>query len=336
MGESIMAQSSDVLDFGAFESSVTGQDIMKYVSFKKVVLFALQFIALPVIVTILYIVLGRLTPFIVVYILALVVVAIVAGTFYLRSVQRAARLAKFAELNNIRLTRKHEMPGLPGMIFNEGTSRQVNESLWFEDGVEIGNYQYRVNTGNGTATRRWAYMRIQLKKPLPHVVLDRRVNNVLGGILSNLPEGFKRNQAIKLEGNFNEYFDMYIPGGYQTDARYMFTPDVMTALIDNGLDYDLEIIDNNIFFYGKARPLDGQEIQNRLRAVNIIVPELLHQSRNYADERAMGSVRGEFIAAPGQRLKPGLRPTTILLIIVVVYMLAHMINAVAPLLLRIM
>jgi hypothetical protein len=330
-----MAQTSDALDFSAFDAHVTSEDIVRYTSRKRVVLFALKFIALPVVATVLYIIFGKLNSFIVAYALAIVVVCITAGLLYLRGVQRTARLAKFAGLNNLIFTRQHEPHGLSGMIFNEGTSRQVSESLQFEDGVEIGNYQYKVNTGNGTAIRRWAYMRIQLKKPLPHVVLDRHANNALGGILSNLPEGFKRSQAVKLEGNFNEHFDMYIPDGYQTDARYVFTPDVMAALIDNGQDYDLEIIDNDLYFYGKSKPLDRQEVQERLKVVNAIVPELFHQSKNYADERVETGTRGESIATSGKRLKLGLRPTTIVIIVVVVYMLLNLINnIVVPLLFR--
>ena len=85
--------------------------------------------------------------------------------------------------------------------------------------------------------------------PLPHIVLDATSNNGLFG--SNLPSTFARSQRLSLEGDFDRYFSMYCPEGYETDALYLFTPDIMARFIDNAAALDVEIVDDWLFLYTK-------------------------------------------------------------------------------------
>ena len=85
--------------------------------------------------------------------------------------------------------------------------------------------------------------------PLPHIVLDATSNNGLFG--SNLPSTFARSQRLSLEGDFDRYFSLYCPEGYETDALYLFTPDIMARFIDNAAALDVEIVDDWLFLYTK-------------------------------------------------------------------------------------
>lgn len=86
--------------------------------------------------------------------------------------------------------------------------------------------------------------------PLPNIVLDATSNDGLFGA-SNLPSRFDRDQRLSLEGDFDRYFSLYCPVGYERDALYLFTPDIMARFIDNAAAVDVEIVDDWLFLYAR-------------------------------------------------------------------------------------
>jgi hypothetical protein len=112
--------------------------------------------------------------------------------------------------------------------------------------VEFGNYQYTTSNGKQTQTHRWGYVAVKLDVPLPNIVLDALGNNTLGNTLAL---AFSRDQRLSLEGDFDRYFSLYCPAGYEADALYLFTPDVMARFIDHAAQLDVEIVDDWLFLY---------------------------------------------------------------------------------------
>jgi hypothetical protein len=165
---------------------------------------------------------------------------------------RRYRLAHFAEANGLAWFPTVPNPALPGMIFGEGHSREATDVVhgprprW----VEVGNYTYKTGSGKSEQTHKWAYVQLQLDTPLPHIVLDAVGNNGLFGV-SNLPATFSHDQRLSLEGDFDQHFALYCPKGYERDALYLFTPDVMARFVDNAAALDVEIIDDRLFLYAR-------------------------------------------------------------------------------------
>ncbi|MFS0792372.1 hypothetical protein [Microbacterium sp. 1P10AE] len=165
---------------------------------------------------------------------------------------RRYRLAHFAEANGLTWFPAVPNPDLPGMIFSEGHDREATDVVhgprprW----VEVGNYTYKTGSGKSEQTHKWAYVQLRLDTPLPHIVLDAVGNNGLFGA-SNLPTTFSRDQRLSLEGDFDQHFALYCPKGYERDALYLFTPDVMARFIDNAAALDVEIIDDRLFLYAR-------------------------------------------------------------------------------------
>src|SRR5690606_23471582 len=117
--------------------------------------------------------------------------------------------------------------------------------------VEFGNHSYTVKQGKSSVTHTWGYVAVKLDVPLPNIVLDAVGNNTLFG--SNLPARFDRDQRLSLEGDFDQYFQLYCPEGYERDALYLFTPDIMARFIDNAAQLDAEIVDDWLFLYSKRK-----------------------------------------------------------------------------------
>lgn len=162
------------------------------------------------------------------------------------------RLSRFAQANGMSYEAKVSDPPLPGMIFSLGRSRQSTDLIRGTRPrfVEFGNYQYAVQSGKNSTTYRWGYVAVKLDVPLPNIVLDAKGNNGFG---SNLPASFDKAQRLSLEGDFDQYFTLYCPTGYERDALYLFTPDIMARFIDNAAQLDVEIVDDWLFLYTQRK-----------------------------------------------------------------------------------
>ncbi|MDQ1075022.1 hypothetical protein [Microbacterium sp. SORGH_AS_0969] len=180
----------------------------------------------------------------------LLCVGVIVGAFFfgLRgdriAQERRWRLARFAHAVSMEYVPSISEPPLPGSIFQRGSGRTAVDVLRGREPrfVEVGNYRYTVSNGKNQTTVRWGYIAIKLNVPLPHIVLDASGNNISLGT-------FGRDQHLSLEGDFDRYFRLYCPQGYERDALYLFTPDVMARFIDNAAVFDVEIVDDWLFLY---------------------------------------------------------------------------------------
>ena len=186
-------------------------------------------------------------------IMAAIAVAVVFGVIRALSgtSERWYRLDRFARANGMSYLPHVAAPRLPGMIFGLGESRQATDLVRGEHPrfVEFGNYAYTTGSGKSRTTHQWGYVAVKLDVPLPNIVLDATSNNSLFG--SNLPAMLDKRQRLGLEGDFDTHFALYAPVGYERDALYLFTPDIMARFIDHAAALDVEIVDDWLFLYGQ-------------------------------------------------------------------------------------
>ena len=248
-----------------------------------------------------------------------VVVAVTAlGLMILREAcktdEKFFRLSNFASINNLQYTfmrKESNAPTNNGIFFHDGHSRTTYDII-SSDSFEIGNYSYVVlnkNRGFGKhqAFHQVAYVRINLRRNVPHLILDSKRNNahLFGLNISNLPVGLKKSQSMGLEGDFDDYFTLYAPEGYQHDALYILTPDLMALLIDEAQDYDVEMVDNYLYIYSSEHfTMTDEETLKRLFAIiSLVGNKTINRTSYYADER-VGKRSANVVDTSGARLKP--------------------------------
>ena len=233
------------------------------------------------------------------------VVALVI-TFAVRATRSAGermyRLDGFARANAMQYVPRLDAPGLPGMIFSIGNARESSDLVRGDRPrfVEFANYRYTTGSGKNRQTHQWGYVAVKLDAPLPHIVLDATSNNSLFG--SNLPLAFDRDQRLSLEGDFDQHFALYCPAGYERDALYLFTPDIMARFIDNAAALDVEIVDDWLFLYAKRdfSTIDPQTWAWLFSAVGALLDKFAQWAR-WRDERLAASA-GPWVpdaASPG-------------------------------------
>lgn len=244
---------------------------------------------------------GGMSPllFVVPILIVGIIAAIVVGgivAWRRKRVQRY-RIAQFASANGMAYVDQLASPALPGLIFQHGSSRQSSALVrGFEPRfVEFGNYQYTTGSGKNRSTHHWGYVAVKLDVPLPNIVLDAKGNNALG---SNLPASFQRDQRLSLEGDFDQHFTLYCPEGYEADALYLFTPDIMARFIDHAAQLDVEIVDDWMFLYMQrpASTTDAATWAWLFGAVGALMTKFDQWAR-WRDER-LRQARADAVACP--------------------------------------
>lgn len=215
------------------------------------------------------------------------------------------RLSRFAAANNMTYAGDIDDPPLPGMIFSLGRARRASQLVRGHSPrfVEFGNYQYTTGSGKNSTTHKWGYVAVKLDVPLPNIVLDALGNNALFG--TNLPASFQKEQRLSLEGDFDKYFTLYCPAGYEQDALYLFTPDIMARFIDNAAQLDVEIVDDWLFLYTKraASTLDPSTWAWLFGAVGALITKFDQWAR-WRDDRLLAEQgrtysQAQAVAGPG-------------------------------------
>ncbi len=144
--------------------------------------------------------------------------------------------------------------------------------------IEVGNLHLPVPaTKSGATAFAYGYAAVQLPSPLPHIVLDAVRND---GVFS-LSAGLDRDQHLSLEGDFDRYFRLFCADGYERDALYIFTPDVMDSFI-NGADLLEAEFRNDVLFLYSARELSTTNPEDWAlvsRAIGAILPQFTSWER---------------------------------------------------------
>lgn len=240
---------------------------------------------------------------------AVVAVIAIAGLRRLRSGGRWARwmrIARFAQANDMTFSPVQGNPSYPGEIFLLGRDRQAIDHVTTSTGrfLDLGNYRWTTGSGKSQQTHTWGFMAMSLDRNMPNIVLDSKANNTIFG--SNLPATLDRSQILHLEGDFDRYFTLYCPAQYETDALYIFTPDLMALLIDEAAPFDVELVDDWMFLYSNhAFDMTNPLIYERLFSIaDTVGAKALDQTEHYADAR-VGDFDANVVAPQGARLKHG-------------------------------
>ena len=156
----------------------------------------------------------------------------------------------------------------------------------------VGTLRVERGTGKNRDVRVTEFITLSLNRHLPHIVLDAKRNNGLGWN-GRLGAEFDRKQRLSLEGNFNDDFTLYCPAGYEADALYLFTPDIMVRMQDYAADWDVEIIDDELYLYAPKPNLAADPKRwQALGATVTALTEKLDQWERWSESRDTGSPGG--------------------------------------------
>jgi len=109
--------------------------------------------------------------------------------------------------------------------------------------IKIYLYSYTVGYGKNSHTYHHTVLSLTFNTTMPDIVLTTKGHWLSDSLVPN------NISVVKLEGDFNKYFTLHIPKGYEVEALEVFTPNVMAKLIDKARSLNLEIFQNSLYIY---------------------------------------------------------------------------------------
>jgi len=177
--------------------------------------------------------------------------------------------------------------------------------------IEFANYELRAYAAGSGNTQFGGFCAVRLSTRLPHIYLRAQSGPMDQFTMVALPDSAQR---LSLEGDFDDYFTLYCPEKYERDALYLFTPDVMVRLMNRVRGFDVEIIDDWLFFVSSRDvvTLDPESWQGLYEAVGALIDKIGRWER-WRDDRLpavprVSSGPGASAAAGAAAALVGLKP----------------------------
>ncbi len=231
----------------------------------------------------------------------LVIAAPVSGWIAVAREWRARRrIAAFAERSGWHYIAEPSLSNFGALLFSVGNRARVENSLHRhgERYLEVANYSYSTSQLENPRTE-VGFVRIELPRRLPHMYLQSRTWT---GKPNAIRIPFGTHQRLSLEGDFDRWFHLYCPREYERDALYVFTPDLMAVLIDHAAGFDVEVIDDWLYVYGRTGfdLSDAAVTEFALRLDDALGRGTARQTRRYRDDR---SADPAYVGEGGSRLR---------------------------------
>lgn len=160
---------------------------------------------------------------------------------------------QFAEVNGWQYKDYSDSNQESGMMFRQGNNRHVSHII---DGnidgrpFRIFNYDFAVGSGKIKKTHHYTVFSFKFNGSFPHIYLNNRHN----------PYNVSAGEKIPLPGEFEKNFSLSAPKEYEIEALEIFTPDVLTRLLDGGFTYDIEFVDQEMLVFTDGLINNSEEL----------------------------------------------------------------------------
>ena len=167
----------------------------------------------------------------------------------------------FAEENNLKYqARSFDLKSINSQYLRFDDVHVLEDVL---SGNHLG-YPFRIftfvsNIGKGFGLTKtggqvkFTVVEVKRKKEMINLFLKTNYKLLIGSnIIDTEKVSLENNKyPVRLEGNFDDYFKLYMPKGYEIEALQIFTPDVMELFIDKAKQFNAEFIDDTVYFFAQ-------------------------------------------------------------------------------------
>jgi hypothetical protein len=178
---------------------------------------------------------------------------------------------QFAQANGFSYTEQGWLDGLIGSIFSIGHDKKQEDIVtgqFLNDQVVLLNYTYITGQGKNQETHKRTIFKIGLQNQLPPLMLIS--NRQFMGFDSWFPNARK----VALEGNFNEFFTLYVEDKFEVEALQIFNPAFMQTTLDKWKEFSMEFVGKQLYIYAGWVITTKQELNLMFDLVEYLIQKL--------------------------------------------------------------
>jgi hypothetical protein len=162
------------------------------------------------------------------------------------------------------------------LLFKTGHSKIASHGIngnYNYQPFHIFEYSYTIGQGKNKQIFSFTVFEIKFTGTFPHLYLDTKHD-----FYSNMSLLFSSAVRIPLPRDFEKKFELYAPKEYEIEALEIFTPNVLTHLINSGWNHDMEFIDGELVIYKQVKFKNFVELDTELnrikKFIDIMSPQL--------------------------------------------------------------
>jgi hypothetical protein len=216
---------------------------------------------------------------VVIVFIALPLISLFVGLW--RDIRDEKALNKFSAINNVRmLESRHGLAEVPSSLNGLGDSVSVNYGYKIpvpgnaNDYIDVFEYEQTQGSGKNKHITYFTIAAFEAAEELPHIFLDAKENG--------LTHRYSESQKVALEGDLNNYFDLFLPDMANIEARQLLTPPVMQTLVESGANYDIEINGKSIAVFAPGELLRRDTLPALLAFSEALRSELANENVHWA------------------------------------------------------
>lgn len=244
-----------------------------------------------------------LVRYVVVYspgLLQLIIYPIIALTVFYAFIKKRAEdlfFQQFSSANNFSFQKTGLPPNLKGSLFSIGHSPSGRD--WVAGKIQdisfdLFNYRYIVGSGKNSCVYNYTILRLGCNFPLPPIFLQVK-SRWFGGAFLGSPSS-ENKEKVQLEGNFNDFFNVWTKKDFEIEVFQILTPDVMEKIQTQWKDFSLEFINGQIYIYSKHVIAKDKELENMYQFAQYLAEKIKPVAENMkGDLAAMEKYSGRTI-----------------------------------------
>jgi len=199
------------------------------------------------------------------------VALVIAGYGYIHNQVQIEFLKQFGASIGFAFTPTAALDTVSGKLFTLGHDLSiVNVLSGTNDGLPMRIFSYHCTVGYGKQSHHFVFTVFEstLSKSIPEIILNPA--GVDYGAETFSP--FDSHTHVQLEGDFNGYFNLSVPKGFEMEAYQIFTPNVMADLIDKAANLNFEFSGNRLYVYQRKELGTTAEMQGMFDLVDYLLP----------------------------------------------------------------
>ncbi len=208
---------------------------------------------------------------------AIIGIVLIYGGISSRVLKRKAKIWRdFAAANGWYVIEKTQVDPLyiPPGIAGQGHSAKMGDVVHAQiddHECDVFMYQFTVGSGKNSQTLFYTVARVALARQFPHIVLDSKAT-------FSLRDKTDAKDTASLEGDFNQYFNLFYRKDDQINALSIITPDVMKTLIEYDKSQDIEISGSFLFFMVNSDLRTAAALPSLFKSVDALSDEIAHKA----------------------------------------------------------